>query len=83
MVAAIVEFLAILGSAMTELLYWLRGVLAGWRYLFSRSYRTRTHARWQHRSPVYAVVEVICSALACIALLLLLYFLIRMMVARS
>ena len=83
MVAAIFELVVILGSAMTEFLYWLRGVLAGWRYLFSRSYRARTHARWQHRSPVYAVVEVICSAVACVALLLLLYFLIRLVVARS
>jgi hypothetical protein len=83
MVEAIIEILAVLVTALTELLYWLRGLIAGWRYLFSPSYRARTHARWKRRSPVYAVVETICAALACAAWLVLLYLLIGLVAART
>lgn len=83
MVAPIVELLAMLVSALAELLYSLRGLIAGWRYLFSHSYRTRTHARWKSRSAVYAVIEIICATAACAALLVLLYLVIELVVART
>ena len=83
MAAAMVEILAVVVSALTEFLYWLRGLIAGWRYLFSRSYRARTHARWKHRSSVYAAIEIICAAFACATSLFLLYLLIGWVANRT
>jgi hypothetical protein len=68
------SFVAIVG----ELLYWLRGAIGGWRYLFSRSYRERTHARWRRRNSVYAAVEIVSAVGACAASLCLLYFLVKL-----
>jgi hypothetical protein len=76
MAAALVELLAALAAASAELLYGTRGVVAGWRYLFSRSYRERTHARWRHRSSVYAAVEIVYAVVACALSLLLLHVVI-------
>jgi hypothetical protein len=77
------EVLASIATGVVELLYWLRGVFAGWRYLFSRAYRDRTHARWRNRSWVYAAVEVVSAAVACAVLLIVVYFLFRFAVARA
>jgi hypothetical protein len=52
-----------------ELLY---RAIAAWRYLFSRSYRERVHARWRSRSAIYAVVDIICALTSSVLLLLFL-----------
>jgi hypothetical protein len=58
------------------LLEWLLGAAAGWRYLFSPSYRRRVHARWRDKAWIYIAVDVICGVASCLLFLLLLYALI-------
>lgn len=50
-----------------ELAEWMQAAGAGWRYLFSRSFRNRTHSRWQQQSRWRVAWDVICG-LAGIAL---------------
>ena len=66
-----------LASGIGELLDWLLGAVAGWRYVFSPSYRRRTHARWRDEAWIYIAFDVICAAVACAFSLFLLAGLIR------
>lgn len=63
-----------------ELVEWLEAAVAGWRYLFSRSFRTRTHERWRHAKRRRVAWEVICG-LAGIGFTLLLIVVIVSLVA--
>lgn len=44
-----------------ELGDWLRAAVAGWRYLFSRSFRIQTHARWRQERRWHVAWDVICG----------------------
>jgi hypothetical protein len=55
------------------LLEWLLGAAAGWRYLFSPSYRRRVHARWRDKAGIYIAVDVICGVATCLVSVLLLH----------
>lgn len=56
--------------------------IAAWRYLFSRSYRERVHARWRSRSAIYAVVDIICALMGSVLLLLFLCILGGLLIGR-
>jgi hypothetical protein len=49
-------------GGFAELIDWLRGAFAGWRYLFSSSYRQRIHAGWKSDSWYYIAWDLICGA---------------------
>ena len=61
------------GAVLVE---WLLGAAAGWRYLFSPSYRQRTRARWRSKAWIYIAVDVVCGIVACAFSLFLLWALI-------
>ena len=49
-----------------NLLGWLSYTVSAWRYLLSRAYRARVHARWQHATQLQTTAEII-GALICLA----------------
>ena len=54
-----------LAAGVGELSEWFYGAFAGWRYVFSRSYRRRVHARWRDEAWVYVAVDIICGIVTC------------------
>lgn len=58
-----------------ELAEWVQAAGAGWRYLCSRSFRNRTHSRWQQQSRRRVAWDVVCG-LAGIALTCFLLYVI-------
>lgn len=63
-----------------ELVEWLQAAVAGWRYLFSRAFRARTHERWRRANRWRVAWEVTCG-LAGIGFTLLLIVLIVSLIA--
>lgn len=59
-----------------EIFGWLIDGLAGWRYLFSASFRQRTHKRWKAEGWERAVIEIFFGGLAVFLTLLLAWALI-------
>jgi hypothetical protein len=57
-----------------DVLGFLSAAFAGWRYLFSASYRSRVHARWHSRSQLQ-VGQDIAAAVAGSVLWLVLFWL--------
>ena len=47
---------------VVELLDWFSAALAGWRYLFSRSYRRQVHELWRERSRWRICWDILCGA---------------------
>jgi len=62
-----------------EALDFIIDALAGWRYLFSPSFRQRTHHRWSVEGRGKAIIEILFGALAVFFTLLLLWVLIEML----
>jgi hypothetical protein len=46
-------------GALAEVTAWVEPALAGWRYLFSPSYRVRKHHGWRHERVGYAIFDVV------------------------
>jgi H+/Cl- antiporter ClcA len=59
-------------SVLGDVLGFFGAALAGWRYLFSPSYRRRVHARWQSRSQLQ-IAQDIAAAFAGSVLLLVVF----------
>ena len=53
-----------------EIVDWVVYAVSGWRYIFSSSFRQRTHRRWKVEAELTVVFEIV-FALAGIALTLL------------
>ena len=62
-----------------EIFSWIIDVFAGWRYLFSRSYRQRTHERWRVEGRGKAFIDIIFGSLGMLLTVLLLWPLIRLL----
>jgi hypothetical protein len=54
----------------------IAAAFAGWRYLFSPSYRARTHSRWQQTTQLRITVEIIGSLICMAASIFLLALLV-------
>jgi len=48
---------------VSELAGWLEPAIAGWRCLFSPTYRARVHEQWRHESVGYAILDVVFGIL--------------------
>ena len=59
-----------------EILDWFGNAFAGWRYLFSSSFRQRTHKRWKVEGRGKALIEVLFGGFGILLTLLLLWLLI-------
>ncbi|HEX4948117.1 MAG TPA: hypothetical protein VFZ34_15705 [Blastocatellia bacterium] len=59
---------------LIELLDWLVHGFAGWRYLFSSSYRKETHHRWKDRGKLRATLEIIAGLSGVIFTILIVWF---------
>ncbi len=58
-----------------DIIDWFRAAFAGWRFLFSTSYRREMKVRWECESWYYVGWDVVCGMLG-IAFTLLLGYLI-------
>ena len=67
-----------LAAGVGELFDWFYGGFAGWRYVFSPSYRRHVHARWLDQAWVYVAVDIICGIATCALSLFVLYAIISM-----
>ena len=59
-----------------EILEWIVNAFAGWRYLFSRSFRQRTHARWKSEGRVTAFIDILFGGSGVLLTLVLLWLLV-------
>ena len=62
-----------------EIFEWIGNAFAGWRYLFSPSFRRRTHARWKAEGRGTAFVEILFGAMAMLFTLFLLWLVVDML----
>ena len=46
-------------AEVLEIFEWIGNAFAGWRYLFSPSFRRRTHARWKAEGRSKAFFDII------------------------
>jgi hypothetical protein len=65
-------------GGFAELLDWLRGAFAGWRYLFSPSYRQQIHAGWKSDRWYYNAWDVVCGVAGLAFSLFLLYLIVSL-----
>ena len=54
------SFLAELASGIGDPAELVRAGLAGWRYLFSKSFREQTHFRWERSSAIRVAGRLDC-----------------------
>ena len=59
-----------------EIVDWFANAFAGWRYLFSSSFRRRTHKRWKVEGRGKAFFEIFFGGSGILLTLLLLWLLI-------
>lgn len=64
-----------IASALTEIFAWVEPVVGGWRYLFSPTFRARTHQAWRHEHLGYVVWDVFWGMLGLALSLAAAYFL--------
>jgi hypothetical protein len=62
-----------------EIFEWIANALAGWRYLFSPSFRQRTHARWKAEGRGTAFVEILLAAVGMLVTLFLLWLVVSLL----
>ena len=62
-----------------EIFDWIANALAGWRYLFSSSFRQRTHARWKAAGRGTALIEIFFGALGILFTLFLLWVVVALL----
>ena len=46
-------------GVLTEIAVWAEPAVAGWRYLFSATYRHRKREEWRHERVAYVVFDVV------------------------
>lgn len=46
-----------------ELFDWFRASYAGWRYIFSSSFRVECHQKWRSESWLYIFFDALCGSL--------------------
>lgn len=56
-----------------EIVDWIANGFAGWRYLFSSSFRRRTHARWKAEGRGTALIDIVFGASGMLVTLFLLW----------
>lgn len=61
-----------------EFVDWLRAGVAGWRYLFSSSFRAETHARWRQETPLWVLSDILCGVAGIAFTLVIVYLVISL-----
>jgi hypothetical protein len=59
---------------LAELFDWIRAAFAGWRFLFSSSYRITKNNDWKNEKTAYIVWDVCCGLAGIIFSPLIIYF---------
>ena len=67
-------------GAILELGEWVIYGVFGWRYIFSKSYRERTHRRWKLEAELTVFMEVALGLTAVILSLVPLWFVAKALV---
>ncbi len=62
-----------------EIFDWIANAFAGWRYLFSRSFRRRTHARWKAEGRGKAFVDILFGTLGLLFTVFLIWLVINLL----
>lgn len=62
-----------------EIFEWMANAFAGWRYIFSPSFRQRTHARWKVEGRGTAVLEILFGAAGMLFTLFLLWLVVDLL----
>ena len=65
-----------------EFLDWIGAAFAGWRYLFSPSYRKCKNSEWKNEKTAYIVWDVCCGLAGIIFSLLVIYVAYEIMVGQ-
>ncbi|HKP81154.1 MAG TPA: hypothetical protein VJT69_04005 [Pyrinomonadaceae bacterium] len=64
---------------VVEIFDWIANGFAGWRYLFSPSYRRRTHARWKAEGRIRAFVDILFSTLSMLFTIFLIWVVVNLL----
>lgn len=64
-------------GAILELGEWIIYGVLGWRYIFSKSFRKRTHQRWKLEAELTVFMEVVLGLSGVVLTLLPLWFVAR------
>lgn len=62
-----------------EIFEWIIDAFGGWRYVFSRSFRQRTHARWKAQGRGTAFVEILCGGIGVLLTVFFLWVLVALL----
>jgi len=61
-----------------EFIDWFRAAFAGWRFLFSSTYRAQTRERWRYERAWHVVWDVLCGLAGVVFSLLVAWFLVAL-----
>ena len=61
-----------------EIFDWIANGFAGWRYLFSPSFRRRTHARWKAEGRSKAFFDILFGAVGMLITIFLLWVVVNL-----
>jgi hypothetical protein len=62
-----------------EFIDWFRAAFAGWRFLFSSTYRAQKRERWRQERVWYVVGEVTCGLAGIVFSLVVVWFLVALL----
>ncbi|HEU4507783.1 MAG TPA: hypothetical protein VFR78_06070 [Pyrinomonadaceae bacterium] len=62
-----------------EIFDWIIDGFAGWRYVFSRSFRKRTHARWRVEGWGTAFVEILFGGIGVLLTVVVVWVLVALL----
>lgn len=66
-------------AEVLEIYDWIDNAFAGWSYLFSPSFRKRTHARWKAEGRGKAVVEILFGTLGVLFTIFLVWLVVNLL----
>lgn len=66
-------------AEVLEIFDWIASGLAGWRYLFSSSFRQRTHARWKAEGRGKAFLDILFAVIGMLITLFLLWLVVYLL----
>ncbi len=61
-----------------EIFGWIGDAFNGWRYVFSPTFRQRTHKRWKAEGRGKAFIEILFGALGMVVTVLLVWLMVQL-----
>lgn len=59
-----------------EIIEWFVAAFAGWRFIFSPSFRRQTRARWKQATRLRVVTDIVCGIAGIAFTAFLIYFIV-------